>query len=167
MRVRVVELDHDGKTIAPPITLLRSVVGCSAHLRVASQLMSHRETYGRSDIESIGAVTFVTHDMARSVGFYSSLGFDLINGGPEASFSSFAIGEGFLNLMARPGGRSRSSWGRLILYVSDVDVFYRKALEFGLTPEAPPRDAEWGERYFHLTDPDGHELSFARPLTPR
>ena len=27
-----------------------------------------------------------------------------------------------------------------------------------------PRDAEWGERYFHLTDPDGHELSFARPL---
>jgi hypothetical protein len=22
----------------------------------------------------------------------------------------------------------------------------------------------WGERYFHLTDPDGHALSFARPL---
>ena len=21
-----------------------------------------------------------------------------------------------------------------------------------------------GERFFHLTDPDGHELSFARPL---
>jgi uncharacterized glyoxalase superfamily protein PhnB len=27
-----------------------------------------------------------------------------------------------------------------------------------------PRDAEWGERFFHLVDPDGHELSFARPL---
>jgi uncharacterized glyoxalase superfamily protein PhnB len=27
-----------------------------------------------------------------------------------------------------------------------------------------PRDAEWGERFFHLTDPDGHELSFAWPL---
>ena len=27
-----------------------------------------------------------------------------------------------------------------------------------------PRDAEWGERFFHLIDPDGHELSFARPL---
>ncbi|MEE9270499.1 MAG: VOC family protein, partial [Candidatus Krumholzibacteria bacterium] len=25
--------------------------------------------------------------------------------------------------------------------------------------------AEWGERYFHITDPDGHELSFARPLS--
>jgi len=129
--------------------------------------MSYRETYGRSDIESIGAVTLVTHDMAGSIGFYTSLGFVLIDGGPEASFSSFAIGEGFLNLMARLGGRSTSGWGRLILYVSDVDGLYRKALEFGLTPEAPPRDAEWGERCFHLTDPDGHELSFARPLTPR
>jgi len=137
-----------------------------APLRLASQLMSHRETYGRSDIESIGAVTLVTHDMAGSVGFYTSLGFDLINGGPEASFSSFAIGDGFLNLMARPGRRSTSGWGRLILYVSDVDVLYRKALEVGLAPEAPPRDAEWGERYFHLTDPDGHELGFAKPLTP-
>ena len=33
-----------------------------------------------------------------------------------------------------------------------------------LTPDTEPRDAEWGERFFHVTDPDGHELSFARPL---
>jgi catechol 2,3-dioxygenase-like lactoylglutathione lyase family enzyme len=145
----------------------RSVVVCLAHLRVASRDMRDGQPFGRSDIESIGAVALVTHDMARSIGFYTSLGFDLINGGAEAGFSSFAIGDGFLNLMARPGVRSWSGWGRLILYVSDVDEHYRNALEVGLTPEAPPRDAEWGERYFHLTDPDGHELSFARPLTPR
>jgi uncharacterized glyoxalase superfamily protein PhnB len=30
--------------------------------------------------------------------------------------------------------------------------------------QAPPRDAEWGERFFHVTDPDGHEISFAWPL---
>jgi uncharacterized glyoxalase superfamily protein PhnB len=34
----------------------------------------------------------------------------------------------------------------------------------GAQPDAPPRDAAWGERFFHLTDPDGHELSFARLL---
>ena len=34
----------------------------------------------------------------------------------------------------------------------------------GWPPKRPPRDAEWGERYFHITDPDGHELSFARPV---
>jgi len=33
----------------------------------------------------------------------------------------------------------------------------------GFDPEIP-RDASWGERYFHMPDPDGHELSFARPL---
>jgi hypothetical protein len=30
-------------------------------------------------------------------------------------------------------------------------------------PDTAPRDAKWGERFFHLTDPDGHELSFAWP----
>jgi len=31
-------------------------------------------------------------------------------------------------------------------------------------PATTPEDAEWGERYFHLTDPDDHEISFAKPL---
>jgi hypothetical protein len=34
----------------------------------------------------------------------------------------------------------------------------------GHRPGTAPRDAEWSERFFHLTDPDGHELSFAWPL---
>jgi hypothetical protein len=33
----------------------------------------------------------------------------------------------------------------------------------GFNPESP-RDAAWGERYFHMPDPDGHQLSFARPI---
>jgi uncharacterized glyoxalase superfamily protein PhnB len=28
-----------------------------------------------------------------------------------------------------------------------------------------PSDAPWGERYFHVRDPAGHELSFARLLS--
>ncbi len=105
--------------------------------------------------------------MTRSVDFYTSLGFELLYGGSDATFSSFTIGNGYLNLLARPTGQQWSGWGRLILYVSDVDALYQRALELGLSPEAPPRNAEWGERYFHLTDPNGHELSFARLLTPR
>jgi hypothetical protein len=27
-----------------------------------------------------------------------------------------------------------------------------------------PQDASWGERYFHISDPDGHELSFPHPI---
>jgi len=64
-------------------------------------------------------------------------------------------------------GYNRSSTEPLrvvIFYVSDVDALYARALGAGLRPQAPPRDAPWGERFFHITDPDGHELSFAHPL---
>lgn len=128
--------------------------------------MTDVQSNGQMGIESISAVTLITGDMARSVGFYLSLGFVLVAGGSQTPFSSFAIGDGFLNLMARPNGPSGWEWGRLIFHVSDVDGLYRQALQLGLVPEASPRDAEWGERYFHVTDPDGHHLSFARPSRP-
>jgi catechol 2,3-dioxygenase-like lactoylglutathione lyase family enzyme len=114
-------------------------------------------------IESLSAVTLVTRDMQRAVGFYSDLGFEKRYGGAKARLTSFDLGGVYLNLIGHEGPPPRF-WGRIILHVSDVDAMYRRALELGLTPEAPPRDAEWGERYFHLVDPDGHELSFASPL---
>ena len=112
---------------------------------------------------SISAVTLATHDMARAVRFYRALGFELACGGEEAAFTSFRVGAGYVNLTAEPR-REWSWWGRLVLHVDDVDALYAQARTLGLCPEAPPRDAEWGERYFHLSDPDGHELSFAQPL---
>jgi len=48
--------------------------------------------------------------------------------------------------------------------VDDVDALYHRLTGAGLSPDSPPQDASWGERYFHITDPDGHELSFARRL---
>jgi catechol 2,3-dioxygenase-like lactoylglutathione lyase family enzyme len=115
-------------------------------------------------IEGIRAVTLATHDMARAVAFYRSLGFVLRYGGAAASFTSFSAGTSYLNLIAQPSGQLWSWWGRVIFYVADVDALYERTLTLGLHPENAPCDAAWGERYFHLTDPDGHELSFARPL---
>ena len=117
-------------------------------------------------IESISALTLATHDMQRSVRFYTALGFDIIYGGETSSFTSFRAGGGYLNLVAQPKEKQWSWWGRAIFHVDDVDAMYRRALAAGFTPSTSPRDAEWGERYFHLTDTDGHELSFARPLKP-
>lgn len=116
------------------------------------------------EFESIDAVTLATHDMSRAVEFYESLGLERRYGGPESDFTSFHVGPGYLNLIAQPSEVEWSWWGRLIFHVSDVDAIYRRARDLGYSPEAAPRDAEWGERYFHLTDPDGHELSFARLL---
>jgi hypothetical protein len=36
-------------------------------------------------------------------------------------------------------------------------------MEKGFRPDSP-QDASLGERYIHLPDPDGHELSFAHPI---
>ena len=115
-------------------------------------------------VQSISAVTLAVRHMARSVDFYQTkVGLDLLYGGGEASFTSFRVGDGYLNLiLASEGGWSW--WGRLILYVDDVDAMYGKLVASGLVPDTTPQDAPWRERYFHITDPDGHELSFARPL---
>ena len=115
-------------------------------------------------IRCISAVTLIVADMGRAVRFYRSLGFELRYGGEDASFTSLVVGPGSLNLQHRPGSGPVKPWGRVILYVGDVDAVYARACELGLSPSAPPRDAPWGERFFHLADPDGHELSFAKPL---
>jgi uncharacterized glyoxalase superfamily protein PhnB len=117
-------------------------------------------------IERISAVTLGTHQMEQAVRFYRALGFEVLHGGEDSSFTSFQAGSSYLNLIAQPADRRWSWWGRIIFYVADVDALYDRALATGSQPATPPRDAEWGERFFHLTDPDGHELSFARPLSP-
>lgn len=117
-----------------------------------------------SEIESISAVTLLIADMARSVRFYDGLGFERLYGGEDAEFTSYRVGAGYLNLAFRDDAGDVSGWGRTIVYVGDVDAMHARVVEAGYAPDFAPRDAAWGERYFHVRDPDGHELSFARPL---
>jgi catechol 2,3-dioxygenase-like lactoylglutathione lyase family enzyme len=116
-------------------------------------------------IRHISAVTFAVRDMARSIEFYEKLGFELLYGGDDAGFSSLKAGEAFVNLVSSSEYEHRL-WGRVIFRVDSVDAQYRLLRKQGLEPLAP-RDASWGERFFHITDPDGHELSFAEPLGER
>jgi catechol 2,3-dioxygenase-like lactoylglutathione lyase family enzyme len=115
-------------------------------------------------IESISAITLATHHMARAVAFYRAAGFELLYGGDDAGFTSFRAGSGYLNLIAQPADKAWSWWGRVIFYVADVNAMHARLLAAGYPPDTEPRDAAWGERFFHITDPDGHELSLARPL---
>jgi catechol 2,3-dioxygenase-like lactoylglutathione lyase family enzyme len=116
-------------------------------------------------LASLNAITLATHDMAAAVAFYRALGFELKYGGEASDFTSFHAGpHDHLNLIAVPRQTSIAWWGRAIFYVKDVDAFHSAAVAAGLEPEARPSDAPWGERFFHITDPDGHELSFAAPL---
>ena len=117
-------------------------------------------------VDTISAVTLAVTEMARSVVFYRDfVGLEMLYGGESASFTSFRVGAGYVNLILRD--EKPEWWGRLIFHVEDVDALFQRLLGFGLTPSTQPADAPWGERYFHIDDPDGHELSFARPLGSR
>jgi catechol 2,3-dioxygenase-like lactoylglutathione lyase family enzyme len=115
-------------------------------------------------IEKISAVTFRVANMRESVRFYRDvLGMKLLYGGEDAGFSSLRAGNPQSAIFNLEQGERMTRWGRLIFYVSDVDAFWTYLKESGFNPDTP-RDASWGERFFHMPDPDGHELSFARPL---
>ena len=113
-------------------------------------------------ITALSAITLATRDMGAAVRFYRLCGFEMLYGGETAGFSSFRAGDSFLNLIAEPA--AVSWWGRAIFYDDDVDALYARLVAAGIEPAAPPSDASWGERFFHVTDPDGHEISFAWPL---
>jgi catechol 2,3-dioxygenase-like lactoylglutathione lyase family enzyme len=116
-----------------------------------------------SMVEKISAVTLRVANMEASVRFYKDvLGLEIIYGGEGSYFTSLRTKDGdtILNL---EHGNAGIQWGRLIFHVSDVDRFWAYLTEKGFYPDSP-HDASWGERYFHMPDPDGHELSFARPF---
>lgn len=119
-------------------------------------------------VEAINAVTLATRQMAASVAFYERLGFRVVYGGSDADFTSFRVGPGYLNVQRSDEWTAPAVvWGRLIFHVDDVDAMYRRTVVAGLSPATEPADALWRERFFHIRDPDGHELSFARPLPGR
>jgi catechol 2,3-dioxygenase-like lactoylglutathione lyase family enzyme len=115
-------------------------------------------------IEKISAITLRVASMRTSVRFYRDvLGMEALYGGEDWQFSSLrANGAGDLILNLEPG-RVATPWGRLIFYVPDADEFSSYLKAKGFQAESA-RDGSWGERYFHMPDPDGHELSVARPI---
>ena len=113
-------------------------------------------------IDHISAVTLPVTEMDRSVAFYQRLGFEISYGGSGAAFTTMRVGESVINLR-RVSSAGNPGWGRVILRVRGVDALYADLLANGLAP-AVPRDAEWGERYFEISDPDGFVISFAQPL---
>lgn len=107
--------------------------------------------------------------MAASIKFYQSLGLKLTYGGPKSPFSTLGLGGAdntlHVNLFKPDQDKiDAESWGRVIIYVSDVDKMAELARSSGYKPEFDPKDAPWGERYFHIRDPSGHELSFAKKI---
>ena len=139
--------------------------GPEAAAREAGPVPGSDEVAASDGIECISAVTLAVSDMGRAVAFYRDLGFEVRYGGADDEFTSLRAGPGYVNLQHDPAWRpAERVWGRIILWVDDVDAMHDRARTAGRASSTDPADAPWGERYFHISDPDGHELSFARPL---
>jgi catechol 2,3-dioxygenase-like lactoylglutathione lyase family enzyme len=113
-------------------------------------------------IDHISAVTLAVCDMAESVVFYERLGLHVSYGGLNAAFTTMRAARSVINLRHAPQGAS-NRWARVILRVRGVDALYQHLKEQGLHPSTP-KNAEWGERYFEISDPDGDVISFAELL---
>ena len=115
-------------------------------------------------VERISAITLKVANMEIAVKFYGDvLGMEIIYGGKHSYFSSLRMADAEFPILNLEQGSPIAGWGRVIFYVADVDAFWTYLKAKGLNPHQP-QDATWGERYFHMHDPDGNELSFAHPL---
>ncbi len=137
-----------------------------------------------SQVNRISAVTLTIKNMERSCSFYSQIpGFKLTYGGTSNdSFTTYQIGRynniSFLNLelkklLSRDDDldheNNSNNFGRIIFYTDDVDRLYtyfktNKTIFNLIQLENEPVDAPWNERYFHMREPDGFQLSFAQPI---
>jgi catechol 2,3-dioxygenase-like lactoylglutathione lyase family enzyme len=119
-------------------------------------------------------------NMKRSCDFYSNIpGFRLAYGGSSNdSFTTFGIGEDmpkmYLNLELATNRNSEYDilprhFGRVIFHTDNVDKLYsyfkgNEGISKIILFENEPTNAPWGERFFHILEPDGYQLSFAQPL---
>lgn len=118
-------------------------------------------------VHRIDAITLTTPDMAASIAFYRTVGFTISFGGEHSEFTTMSIEPNgpHVNLISdHEADRALAPWGRVIFHVDDVDNLHRRLITTGYRPDTEPADAPWGERYFAIHDPGGHDISFARPL---
>ena len=65
--------------------------------------------------------------------------------------------------------KQRQYFGRIIFHTEDVDRLYsyfknNDYISNLISFENEPTNAAWDERYFHIREPDGYQLSFAEPI---
>jgi lactoylglutathione lyase len=111
---------------------------------------------------SLEGLTLHVADVERSRDFYLRIpGAKLIDERP-GDFALLEIGGGRLGLLTKrylpeagPGFHMEISTSS-----AGVDGLYEQVRAAGIEPDGPPADRWWGERSFHVTDPDGNQIEF-------
>ncbi|MGC9541433.1 VOC family protein [Streptomyces sp. UG1] len=125
------------------------------------------------------AIGLVVSDMAASVAFYRRLGVAFPDGcenGPHAEgelpgglrllFDTEAGVRSFVPDFEPPTGGGRASLAFRCADPGEVDTVYEELVAAGHQGGLKPWDADWGQRYATVHDPDGNGVDLFAPLGP-
>jgi catechol 2,3-dioxygenase-like lactoylglutathione lyase family enzyme len=123
------------------------------------------------------AIGVTVSDLRRSAAFYSLLGLEFADldadhghveaalpGGLRFMLDSEETIRSFNPDWTPPTGGHRTGLAFVCDSPTDVDAQYEELLQAGGTPQLPPWDAFWGQRYATVLDPDGNVVDLFAPL---
>ena len=79
----------------------------------------------------------------------------------EIGDSVVMLSDPFPQSTVRPPAELGGTSVSIFVYVEDVDALFRQAVEAGATVTMELEDQFWGDRFGSVTDPYGHNWSFA------
>lgn len=125
----------------------------------------------------IDSIATVVEDMARTLGFYRLLGFDIpaaadneryvtidVEGGMRFEWNIEEVERSF-----NPGWQAPPIAGRMGITfrcenAAEVDAIYGRIMAAGYEGDLKPFDAPWGSRHCRVLDPDGNAIDVFAPL---
>jgi catechol 2,3-dioxygenase-like lactoylglutathione lyase family enzyme len=107
-------------------------------------------------------LTLHVADVERSREFYARIPGAVMEAHRPGEFALFRIGQARLGLLTRRFLRDGGPGFHVEISTAEggVDELYEEVRAAGIEPSGPPADRSWGERTFHVTDPDGNLLEF-------
>lgn len=124
----------------------------------------------------LDAIAVTSTDMARTVAFYTLLGFEFGPLDPDAQHVEPAARPGEPRLMIdaaalverltgeAPRPSNHSAFALLCDSPAEVDMLAARVAEAGHAVVTEPWDAFWGQRYATVMDPDGTRIDLFAPL---
>lgn len=125
------------------------------------------------------AISIITADLAASLAFYRRLGLDIPAGAEAAPHVEVVLPGGqrllwdtedvilsFDPSWERPAGGERLGLAFVCDSPAEVDALYAELTGAGHAGHLEPWDAEWGQRYAVVLDPDGSGVSLFASASP-
>jgi len=122
-------------------------------------------------LRAVNQIGFYVKDTTTSVSFYKKLGFEVVS--DDSAVAEVKLGSTTLQFIAQDTAKSMDSsfqkdaYGEpkgtgiyIYIMVEDINNYFKKLGEEGITTSTEPRDWPWGNREFVVRDPDRYKLVF-------